>query len=51
MFWGQEYEPGHKSRRISSLYDENALVGCSREGCGLDDSITEKDYKNRLGLV
>ena len=34
---GAGFEPGHRSRRISSLYDENALAQTSTESCGFGE--------------
>jgi len=42
---GAGFEPGHISRHISSLYDENALVQTSRDRCGFGG---QKNYKDRI---
>ena len=39
---GAGFEPGHKSRRISSLYDENALAQTSTDRCGFGGKSKEK---------
>ena len=45
---GAGFEPGHRSRRISSLYDENALAHISTVGYEFGRRIIQKGSWDRV---